>query len=162
MAPLPPLTPARRAEALQKAAAVRRERAEILASLKDGRLTLKDVLDRDDAVIGKAPARRLLEALPGIGKIRASQLMKDPPHLRPASRPGTRRRPARPRAGTVQHPTVNALESGLPAVGRWPATARSRYRTLRLAMRARCRAALRASTDASPRPDQRADKPMVT
>lgn len=77
MAPLPPLTPAQRTEALQKAAAVRRERAEVLAALKDGRLTLKDVLDRDDAVIGKTPARRLLEALPGIGKIRAGQLMKD-------------------------------------------------------------------------------------
>ncbi|MCX4826874.1 integration host factor [Streptomyces sp. NBC_01142] len=77
MAPLPPLTHAQRAEALQKAAAVRRERAEVLASLKDGRLTLKDVLGRDDAVIGKTHVRRLLEALPGVGKIRAGQLMKD-------------------------------------------------------------------------------------
>ena len=78
MAPLPPLTPAQRAEALQKAAAARRERAEVMASLKNGRLTLKDVLDRDDdPVVGKTPVRRLLEALPGIGKIRAGQLMND-------------------------------------------------------------------------------------
>ncbi|MFF4827768.1 integration host factor, actinobacterial type [Streptomyces sp. NPDC001312] len=74
---LPPLTPAQRAEALQKSAAVRRERSEVLAALKEGRLTLKDLFDRDDLVVGKTSVRRLLEALPGIGKVRAGQLMKD-------------------------------------------------------------------------------------
>jgi len=75
MAPLPALTPAQRAENLRKAVAVRRERAAVLAALKEGRVTLKDALDRE--VIGKTPVRRLLEALPGIGKIRAGQLMND-------------------------------------------------------------------------------------
>ncbi|MFI1293713.1 integration host factor, actinobacterial type [Streptomyces sp. NPDC020792] len=74
---LPPLTPAQRAEALRKSAAVRRERSEMLTALKAGRLTLKEVFDRNDLVAGKTPVRRLLEALPGIGKVRAGQLMKD-------------------------------------------------------------------------------------
>ncbi|MET7642500.1 integration host factor, actinobacterial type [Streptomyces sp. NPDC005426] len=72
---LPPLTSAQRTEALKKAAAVRHERAEILAALKDGRVSLREVLDRGDPVVGKIFVRRLLESLPGIGKVRAGQLM---------------------------------------------------------------------------------------
>lgn len=48
-----PAHPAQRTAALQKAAAIRRERAEVLAALKADRLTLKNVLDRDDAVVGR-------------------------------------------------------------------------------------------------------------
>ncbi|MET9077863.1 integration host factor, actinobacterial type [Streptomyces sp. NPDC004232] len=74
---LPALTAEARAEALKKAAAVRKERGEVLAQLKDGKVSLKKVLERDDAVIGKTYVRRVLEALPGIGKIRAGQLLTD-------------------------------------------------------------------------------------
>ncbi|MGW0670697.1 integration host factor, actinobacterial type [Streptomyces sp. NPDC002746] len=74
---LPTLTAEARAEALKKAAAVRKERGEILAQLKDGKVTLEDMLAREDAVVGKVFVRRLLESLPGIGKVRAAQLLDD-------------------------------------------------------------------------------------
>ncbi|MEU5417865.1 integration host factor, actinobacterial type [Streptomyces sp. NPDC020667] len=74
---LPALTPEARAEALKKAAAVRKERGEVLARLKDGTVSLKEVLERDDTVVGKTHARRVLESLPGVGKVRAGQLLAD-------------------------------------------------------------------------------------
>ncbi|MEW1701182.1 integration host factor, actinobacterial type [Streptomyces sp. NPDC091278] len=74
---LPALTAEARAEALKKAAAVRKERGEILAALKDGTVSLKEVLGREDAVVGKVLVRRLLESLPGIGKVRAAQLLDE-------------------------------------------------------------------------------------
>ncbi|MFD4973462.1 integration host factor, actinobacterial type [Streptomyces sp. NPDC058424] len=74
---LPKLTAEARAEALKKATAVRKERGDILAALKDGKISLKEVLERDDTVVGKTYVRRLLEALPGIGKVRAGQLLAD-------------------------------------------------------------------------------------
>ncbi|WP_327359521.1 integration host factor, actinobacterial type [Streptomyces sp. NBC_01304] len=77
MSPLPALTPAQRNEALQKAALVRKERGAVLAELKGGRISLKEVLDRQDDVIGKTHVKRLLESLPGIGKIRAGQLLDE-------------------------------------------------------------------------------------
>lgn len=72
---VPNLTTEARAEALKKAAAVRKERGEVLASLKDGKVSLQEVLEREDAVVGKTYVRRLLESLPGIGKVRAGQLL---------------------------------------------------------------------------------------
>ncbi|MFI1226055.1 MULTISPECIES: integration host factor, actinobacterial type [unclassified Streptomyces] len=74
---LPALTAEARAEALKKAAAVRKERGDILAQLKGGKVALEDVLAREDAVVGKVFVRRLLESLPGIGKVRATQLLDD-------------------------------------------------------------------------------------
>ncbi|OXY96376.1 integration host factor, actinobacterial type [Streptomyces sp. 2R] len=74
---LPNLTAAQRAEALKKATAVRKERSEILATLKDGKVSLREVLERGDTVVGKTYVRRLLESLPGIGKVRAGQLLDD-------------------------------------------------------------------------------------
>ncbi|MFF0059829.1 integration host factor, actinobacterial type [Streptomyces microflavus] len=74
---LPNLTAAQRAEALKKATAVRKERSEILATLKDGKVSLREVLEREDTVVGKTYVRRLLESLPGIGKVRAGQLLDD-------------------------------------------------------------------------------------
>ncbi|MFE6031631.1 integration host factor, actinobacterial type [Streptomyces niveus] len=74
---LPPLTPSQRAEALEKALAVRRERADLMAALKSGDLTLPTLLAREDDVVGKLRVRRLLESLPGIGSIRAGQLLTD-------------------------------------------------------------------------------------
>ncbi|MFZ3470377.1 integration host factor, actinobacterial type [Streptomyces sp. 4.24] len=64
---LPKLSPAQRAEALQKAAAVRKERGDLMAALKAGTLPLTDLLAREDNVVGKVRVRRVLESLPGIG-----------------------------------------------------------------------------------------------
>ncbi|MFD9871743.1 integration host factor, actinobacterial type [Streptomyces niveus] len=77
MAALPPLTSSQRAEALEKALATRRERANLMAQLKSGKLTLPALLAREDDVVGKLRVRRVLESLPGIGTIRAGQLLTD-------------------------------------------------------------------------------------
>lgn len=74
---LPKLSPAQRAEALQKAAAVRKERGDLMAALKAGNLPLAALLERDDSVVGKIRVRRVLESLPGIGSVRAGQLLSD-------------------------------------------------------------------------------------
>ncbi|MEU8137024.1 integration host factor, actinobacterial type [Streptodolium elevatio] len=74
---LPELTPETRHAALVKAAAVRRERAAVLTEFRNGTLTLAALLDRSDRVAGKIPVRRVLEALPGVGKIRAARLLLD-------------------------------------------------------------------------------------
>lgn len=78
--PLPPdLTPEQRQAALQKAAAARRQRAEVKEKLKAGSSTLADVLDqaeRDD-VVGKLKTVTVLESLPGLGKVRARRVMEE-------------------------------------------------------------------------------------
>ena len=75
---LPPLTPDQRAAALEKAARARKERAEVKARLKKGDLTLSQVLKdgQTDDILGKMKVSALLEAVPGIGKVRARQIME--------------------------------------------------------------------------------------
>lgn len=75
---LPPLTPEQRAAALDKAAAARRERAELRNRLKHSGASLESVLadGRDNDVIGKMKVSALLESLPGVGKVRARQIME--------------------------------------------------------------------------------------
>ncbi len=75
---LPPLSPEQRAAALEKAAAARKARAAVKDKLKHGGLSLQEVLDtaETDDVIGKMKVSAVLEALPGIGKVRAVQLME--------------------------------------------------------------------------------------
>lgn len=70
---LPPLSPEQRAEALLKAKAVRTGRAELKGRLKRGEVTLTAVLDADIAAKMKVSA--VLESLPGLGKVRAKQVM---------------------------------------------------------------------------------------
>lgn len=74
---LPTLTPEARRAALTKAAAIRRERAAVLSEFREGTLTLAALLGRRDRVAGKIPVRQVLEALPGVGKIRAARLLLD-------------------------------------------------------------------------------------
>jgi hypothetical protein len=75
---LPPLTPEQRAAALDKAAAARRARADLKKGLKDGTIDLAAVLvaGETDEAIGKLKVEALLEALPGVGKVRAQRLME--------------------------------------------------------------------------------------
>jgi S13-like protein len=76
--PLPPLSPEQRAAALEKAAEIRKARAELKDQLKSGKTTLGSVLGRAEAddVVGKLKVRDVLQAMPGIGKIRAQQIME--------------------------------------------------------------------------------------
>ncbi|AZQ70747.1 MULTISPECIES: integration host factor [Streptomyces] len=75
---LPPLTPEQRAAALEKAAAARRERAEVKNRLKHSGASLHDVIEQGqkNEVIGKMKVSALLESLPGVGKVRAKQIME--------------------------------------------------------------------------------------
>ena len=75
---LPPLTAEQRRAALEKAAASRRERAEVKNRLKASVLSIKDVLAQGQVneVIGKMRVVDLLQAMPGLGKVRATQLME--------------------------------------------------------------------------------------
>ncbi|MFC9943843.1 integration host factor, actinobacterial type [Streptomyces pratensis] len=74
---LPNLTAEARNSALKRAVAVRQERADLLADVKNGKVSLQDVFRRDDPVVARTPVRRLLEALPRIGKIRAGQILDE-------------------------------------------------------------------------------------
>lgn len=75
---LPPLTPEQRAAALEKAAQVRRARAEIRNRLKHSGGLLVDVLENGQQgdVVGKMKVSALLESMPGVGKVRARQIME--------------------------------------------------------------------------------------
>ncbi|HEX3622765.1 MAG TPA: integration host factor, actinobacterial type [Acidimicrobiales bacterium] len=78
--PLPPaLTPDERQAALAKAAAARRQRAELKEKLKMGSTTLKELLDQAerDEVVGKMKVVTVLESLPGVGKVRARRMMEE-------------------------------------------------------------------------------------
>jgi hypothetical protein len=76
--PLPTLSPEQRAAALEKAAEIRRARAELKEQLKSGKTTLTVVLDRaeTDDVVGKLRVSALLQSMPGIGKVKATQIME--------------------------------------------------------------------------------------
>jgi hypothetical protein len=78
--PLPPsLSPEQRQAALDKAAAARRQRAELKEKLKMGSVSLPELLeqaDRDE-VVAKLKVVTVLESLPGVGKVKARRLMDD-------------------------------------------------------------------------------------
>ena len=75
---LPPLTAEQRAAALDKAAAVRKARAALKVRLKSSGTTLDEVLadGESDEVIGKMKVVAVLEAMPGVGKVRAQKIME--------------------------------------------------------------------------------------
>ena len=78
--PLPPaLTPEQRRAALEKAAAARRQRAEVKEKLKAGGLTLEQLFEQGDAneTIAKLKVVSALESLPGVGKVKARRLMQE-------------------------------------------------------------------------------------
>ncbi len=69
---LPPLTAEQRAAALEKAAAARRERAEVKHRLKYTGGSLEEVIKegQENEVLGKMKVSALLESLPNVGKVR--------------------------------------------------------------------------------------------
>ncbi|NLJ54230.1 MAG: 30S ribosomal protein S13 [Intrasporangiaceae bacterium] len=76
---LPPLTPEQRAAALERAAEARRERARIKARLKSSGESIEQVIaaGRDNDAIGKMRVSALLESMPGVGRVRARQIMDE-------------------------------------------------------------------------------------
>jgi acetolactate synthase small subunit len=75
---LPPLTPEQRQAALAKAAASRRERAEVKNRLKNSGASLIEIVEQGQTneVIGKMRVVELLQSVPGLGKVRARQVME--------------------------------------------------------------------------------------
>ena len=78
--PLPPqLSAEQRQAALEKAAAARRQRAELKEKLKMGSITLRELLaqaDTDESV-GKMKVLAVLESMPGIGKVKARRTLEE-------------------------------------------------------------------------------------
>jgi guanylate kinase len=74
----PKLTAEQRSAALAKAAQSRKRRAEIKAKIKNGEYSIDTVLElsHTDEAIAKMRVRELLEALSGVGKVRAQNLME--------------------------------------------------------------------------------------
>lgn len=75
----PKLTPEQRAAALEKAAAARRERAELKQLLKDGNVTLTELMERIDSdnAVGGMKVKAVLTSLPGLGKVKSVRLMEE-------------------------------------------------------------------------------------
>jgi len=73
-----PLSPEQRAAALERAALVRAERARVKRLLKQGTATLPDVLAEaaSSDVIAKIKVVTLLKSMPGVGDVRAKQIME--------------------------------------------------------------------------------------
>jgi len=74
---LPTRTPEQRLADLEKAAAARKVRAEAKAGLKAGTVSLPGILAKgaDDDLFGKIKVSALLESMPGVGKVKAAQIM---------------------------------------------------------------------------------------
>lgn len=78
--PAPPqMTDAQREAALAKAAAARRQRAEMKALLKTGSLRLDEVFERaeSDDIVAGTKVYPLLASMPKMGKIKAKRLMEE-------------------------------------------------------------------------------------
>lgn len=76
--PLPPqLSEEQRREALAKAAEARKKRAQVKEALRSGATNLRELLSRTaDEIVGKMKVSSVLEALPGVGKVRARKIME--------------------------------------------------------------------------------------
>ncbi|MDO4400129.1 MAG: integration host factor, actinobacterial type [Coriobacteriia bacterium] len=75
---IPQLTPEERQAALEKAKIARVKRAQVRDDLKNGKLSLKDVIAmKNDEIVGRMKVSTLIETLPGYGKAKASKVMAE-------------------------------------------------------------------------------------
>ena len=73
---IPQLSAEERQAALAKAKAARIKRAQVRDDLKNGKLSLQDVLAmKDDPIVGRMKVSTLIETLPGYGKAKAEKIM---------------------------------------------------------------------------------------
>lgn len=79
MATLPQLTDEQRDAARAKAAEARRVRAEVKNLLKMGSLSLPGLFERAEAddIVAKMKVVQAIEALPGVGKVKARRAMEE-------------------------------------------------------------------------------------
>lgn len=74
---LPQLTDEQRKAALEKAASARHARAELREKIKKGEVSLKSVLESQDAIASRMKVSALIESLPGYGKAKAAKIMDE-------------------------------------------------------------------------------------
>ncbi|ERI03804.1 MULTISPECIES: integration host factor, actinobacterial type [Coriobacteriales] len=74
---LPQLSDEQRKAALEKAAAARHARAELRDKIKNGQVSLQEVLDSDDPIAARMKVSALIESLPGYGKAKATKIMDE-------------------------------------------------------------------------------------
>ena len=74
---LPTMTAEQRTEALAKAAAVRKARSELIGQVKDGKVSVADLLRKaeSDELVKKTKVVAVIKALPGVGPVKAAKLM---------------------------------------------------------------------------------------
>lgn len=77
MALPPALTPEARSAALEKAKVSRKRRAEVKEQVKNGELSIAEVLDlaKSDEIVAKMRVLELLESKSGVGKVRGAALL---------------------------------------------------------------------------------------
>ncbi len=76
--PIPQLSPEERQAALEKAREARTKRAEVREQLKNGKITIKQVIEmKDDPIVGRMKVSTIIETLPGYGKAKAQKLMNE-------------------------------------------------------------------------------------
>jgi hypothetical protein len=75
---VPALTPQQRQAALAKAAHARQVRAEVKQKLRDRKTSLADVLElaKSDEFVAKLRVTDLLLAMPGVGQVKAHEMME--------------------------------------------------------------------------------------
>lgn len=76
---LPTLTPEQRSAALQRATEARRERAAVKSRLKSSSDSIEQIIasGKENDAIGKMRVSALLQSMPGVGRVRASQIMAE-------------------------------------------------------------------------------------
>lgn len=75
---IPPLSDAQRKAALEKAALARKKRAELREKIKDGEVTIEEVLqETEDPIVTRMKVSMLIESIPGYGKAKAAKLMEE-------------------------------------------------------------------------------------
>ena len=75
----PALTKEQRQQALEKAKAARIKRAQVRDDLKNGKITVKDVIEMagNDTTIARMKVSTLIETLPGYGKAKAEKVIEE-------------------------------------------------------------------------------------
>jgi len=73
---VPQISAEDRQKALEKAQKVRKERAAMREEMKAGKMTMQNVTDRKaEDIVGGMRVKYVLESMPGIGKVRAKEIM---------------------------------------------------------------------------------------
>lgn len=74
---MPILTDDMRKAASKKAVECRQRRAVVRKQLREGELSIPDLLEMDDEIIKRLPVRLVLSSFPSIGKIKAQKIMDE-------------------------------------------------------------------------------------